>query len=100
MYLLHNVWYLYGYIEIIKAHKKPVISYHQTQIWYDSKVVISCHKHRSKHLNFNYIYRISYKNAKKASPEKRICPYKNDITSFFWTRVVCFIAEIATITVL
>jgi len=41
MYLLHNVWYLYGYIEIIKAHKKPVISYHQTQIWYDSKVVFS-----------------------------------------------------------
>ncbi len=33
-------------------------------------VHISCHKHRSKHLNFHYIYPISYKIAKKANPEK------------------------------
>jgi hypothetical protein len=49
-----------------------VISYHQAQIWYDSKVVLSCQNQRSKHLNFNYIYPISYKIAKKANPVKWI----------------------------
>jgi len=39
------------------------------------KLVLSCHKHRFKHLNFRYIYLISYKIAKKASPVKWICPY-------------------------
>ena len=35
---------------------------------------ISCQNHRFKHLNFSYIYPISYKNAKKANPAKWICP--------------------------
>jgi hypothetical protein len=39
------------------------------------KLVISCHTHKFKHLNFNYIYRICYKNAKKANPLKWVCPY-------------------------
>jgi hypothetical protein len=31
--------------------------------------------------NSDYIYRISYRNAKKANPIKWICPYeKNDVT--------------------
>jgi len=29
---------------------------------------ISCQYNRSKHLKFQYIYRICYKNAKKAEP--------------------------------
>jgi len=37
------------------------------------KVEISWHKRRFKHLNFHYIYRISYRNAKKAIPLKQIC---------------------------
>jgi hypothetical protein len=49
----------------------------------DAGVVISCHKHRFKHIIFNYIYLISYKNAKKVNSRKRICPYKNDITDYF-----------------
>ena len=35
---------------------------------------ISCQKHKLKHLNFQYIYLISYKIAKKANPIKWICP--------------------------
>ena len=37
------------------------------------KLVLSCHKHRSKHFNFHYIYRICYKNAKKAEPNDPAC---------------------------
>jgi hypothetical protein len=60
-----------------------VISYHQTQIWYDSKVVLSCQYNRFKHLNFNYIYLISYKIAKKGKPSKKDLPLlENDITTF------------------
>jgi len=40
----------------------------------DQKRVVSCHKHNLKWLNFDYIYRICYKNAKKANPRKMICP--------------------------
>ena len=41
---------------------------------------ITCQKCRFKHLNQKFIYRISYKNAKKANPVKWICPFdKNDI---------------------
>jgi len=38
------------------------------------KPMISCQNQRSKHLNFNYIYLISYKIAKKANLLKKICP--------------------------
>ena len=44
----------------------------------------SCHTSKFEHLNFLYIYPISYKIAKKANPQKRICPYKNDITTIFY----------------
>ncbi len=37
--------------------------------------MISCHTHRFEHIKLQYIYRICYKNAKKANPRKRICPY-------------------------
>jgi len=33
-----------------------------------SKLVFTCHKQRFKHFNFQYIYLISYKIAKKANP--------------------------------
>jgi len=35
--------------------------------WPIADVVISYHKDRSNHLDFRYIYRISYRNAKKAN---------------------------------
>jgi hypothetical protein len=57
-----------------------VISYHQTQIWYDSKVVLSCHTNRSKQLNFQYIYLISYINEKRQTLDKGSAPIENDIT--------------------
>ncbi len=39
------------------------------------KVQISCHKYNLKPSLVQYIYPISYKNAKKANPVKWICPY-------------------------
>ena len=39
------------------------------------QVKISYQYYRLKHLNFQYIYLISYKIAKKANPVKWICPY-------------------------
>ena len=41
-------------------------------------IQISCQNHRFKHLNFQYIYPISYKIAKKADPPKSL-PYKNQV---------------------
>jgi hypothetical protein len=41
---------------------------------------ISCHKHRFNNLNFKYIYHISYKIAKRQTPEKEFALLKNDIT--------------------
>jgi hypothetical protein len=38
-----------------------------------SDVVVTCQKHRSKHLDLNCIYRIFYKIAKKAEPKNEIC---------------------------
>jgi hypothetical protein len=38
------------------------------------KLVLSCHKHNLKPSLVQYIYRISYKIAKKSNPAKRICP--------------------------
>ncbi len=38
------------------------------------------HNQRSKHLNFHYIYRISYRNAKKANLANGFALLKNDIT--------------------
>ena len=49
----------------------------QHQNWCFSKLVLSCHKHKFKHLNSRYIYLISYKIAKKANPWKTICPIEN-----------------------
>jgi len=44
---------------------------------------ISCHKHNLKPFLTDYIYLISYKFAKKASPRKKDLPLlKNDITTF------------------
>jgi len=44
--------------------------------------------HKSKHLNFKYIYPISYKNGKKANPMKWIClflkRYRPDTLSLFY----------------
>jgi hypothetical protein len=37
-----------------------------------SEIQISCHKHRFKHFNLQYIYLISYRNAKKAKPKNEI----------------------------
>jgi len=44
---------------------------------------ISCQNQRSKHLNFQYIYLISYKIAKKANPRKQICPFWKTISQIF-----------------
>ena len=35
---------------------------------------ITCQEQRSKHFNLNSIYRIFYKNAKKAKAKNEICP--------------------------
>jgi hypothetical protein len=44
-------------------------------------IQITCQNHRSKHFNFQYIYRISYKIAKKGKPDEMDLPLlKNDIT--------------------
>ena len=48
--------------------------------FYVSKPVFSCHKHKFKNLNCQYIYPISYKIAKKANPAKRIYPYWKTIS--------------------
>ena len=57
--------------------------------WWDNSIEneggsglhVSCQNQRSKHLNFQYIYPISYKIAKKRqTPEKGFAPLKNDIT--------------------
>jgi hypothetical protein len=45
------------------------------------KLQISCQKHNLKWLYLDYIYRISYKNAKRPTPEKGFALLKNDITS-------------------
>jgi len=48
----------------------------------NSEIQISCHKHKFKHLNDHYIYRICYKIAKKGKPFKKDLPLlKNDITT-------------------
>jgi hypothetical protein len=44
------------------------------------RLQISCHKHRFKHLNFNYIYRICCKIAKRASSVEWIYPYLKTIS--------------------
>ena len=44
------------------------------------KPLISGHDHKYEHLNFLYRYPISYKIAKKANPEKRICPFSKMIS--------------------
>jgi len=41
---------------------------------------ISCQNQRSKHLNFNYIYRICYKNAKKQNLRKRFALFEKTIS--------------------
>jgi hypothetical protein len=45
------------------------------------KRVISCQKHNLNPILAHYIYRISYKNAKKGKPDEMDLPLlKNDIT--------------------
>jgi hypothetical protein len=44
------------------------------------KVQIPCHKDNQKLINSDYIYRISYRNAKKANPMKWICPIEKTIS--------------------
>ena len=39
--------------------------------------MISCHKYNLKPSLVQYIYPISYKIAKRQTPEKRICPIEN-----------------------
>lgn len=36
---------------------------------------VSCQEHWSNQLNLQYIYRVSYKNAKRTKPLKWIYPY-------------------------
>jgi len=56
-----------------------------------SKPAITYHHHRFKHLNFQYIYRISYKIAKKGKPlSKSLLLLKNDITRFFLSKMRVF----------
>jgi len=44
---------------------------------------IPCQNRKFKHFNFQYIYRICYKNAKKGKPGEMDFPlFKNDITDF------------------
>ena len=40
----------------------------------NNELHVSCQKHKFKHFNFHYIYPISYKIAKRETPDKRICP--------------------------
>jgi len=58
-------------------------------------VALSCQKHKSKHLDFKYIYPISYKNAKRQTPEKGSAliekRYHNFWTGFYDCK---YIAEI------
>jgi len=39
------------------------------------KRVITCHNHRSNHLNLKYIYHISCKIVKKSNSPRKVCPY-------------------------
>ena len=50
--------------------------------------MISCQKHKSNNLNFKYIYRISYKIAKKANPQKKICPIEKTISQQFFIDMI------------
>jgi len=44
------------------------------------EIQISCHEHRFKHLNLQYIYPISYKIAKKGKPQKMDLPLLKTIS--------------------
>jgi hypothetical protein len=57
-------------------------------------VVLSCQNQRSKHLNFQYIYLISYKIAKKGKPPKTDLPLKAISQVFEVSDIYMFIAEI------
>ena len=55
----------------------------------------SCQNQKSKNLNFQYIYLISYKNAKKANPVKWIRPHWKTISQQFQgSDIYMFIADI------
>ena len=41
------------------------------------KVQISCQSSKLENFHLKFIYRISYKIAKRQAPEKRICPIEN-----------------------
>ena len=52
-------------------------------------VKISCQDLRFKHLNFLYIYPISYKIAKKANPEKRFAQIEKRYHTNFYRHDTC-----------
>jgi len=45
-----------------------------------SKLQIPCQNNKFRSIDSDYIYRISYKNAKKANPVKWICPIEKTIS--------------------
>ena len=57
-------------------------------MWTIACVVITYHNDRFKHLDSQYIYLISYRNAKKANPMRWIClflkRYRPDTLSLFY----------------
>jgi hypothetical protein len=52
--------------------------------------VISCHKDNQRLIIFNYIYRISYKNAKKANLEKGFTQIEKRYHTNFETLIFTF----------
>ena len=56
-----------------------------------SKLVISCQNNKFRSIDSDYIYRISYKNAKKANPRKWICPILKTISQILNPLSRCWI---------
>ena len=52
------------------TNRKLRFSLKLSKMFSKRELQIACQNHRSKRLNFHYRYPISYKNAKKANPEK------------------------------
>jgi len=48
---------------------------------FEIKRAIPCHKDIQRLINSDYIYRICYRNAKKANSPKWICPYWKKIST-------------------
>ena len=56
----------------------------QRQNWCFSRLVLSCQNNKLRSIDSDYIYLISYRNAKKANPRKMICPYWKTISQIFF----------------